>query len=385
MSFVSLNISGSQTNVLEFNDESPEIKFLNESFVRHLRSICRDDPVLFDAVYINVNVLDKDYSTERFSVLYNMLPESFVLDTNLTFNDFCTAWEAHHNTLANKFGFYFKKSKLDINVVEDHVKMWTVLSGLKTFDWCAVLAFRDLHASVESAFHRKTLGDFHRIMSNALSCQPQMIAGYLQRAQPTAFMFQEACMTNLVEWTETIGMAGYQIVLNESGTTGFFIPTTTQYELISVTPDETKFSEETAAISIEFGGERLTLISSHLSSKNRSKAKCAKNYEDQMVSLINFCQGFPKYVVGSDINHHPSNVVGLIPSENIATTNKERTWVQAQKGKAGVNDQGCKDHFISNLDMKTFAVGMITAGCELTKLPNEVLHPFDHYLIEITV
>ena len=209
---------------------------------------------------------------------------------------------------------------------------------------------------------------------------------------------------NFQKWTDAIEGVGYQIILNENKTTGFFIPNTTFIEPVNVPADETKFNEETCAIIIDDNDKKVLLVSSHLNSKSREAAKCPKNYEDQLVSLTNFLSGHQFYVCGADINHHPE-LDNITPAKFVATTNKCRTAIQAQQKKIDVVDTGCKDHFITNYAVCQFGVGMISPGYNvthfldhrrfpgdemtplshnLTKLPNAD-HPFDHYLIEMVL
>lgn len=97
--FVSLNIAGSQTNTLEFDDETPEIRFLDSAFRGHLLSMCSGDATKVSEIYKLVNNLDKNYSTERFAAQYNNLPSWFITDTSLTFEEFKISWFANYDAL----------------------------------------------------------------------------------------------------------------------------------------------------------------------------------------------------------------------------------------------------------------------------------------------
>ena len=286
--------------------------------------------------------------------------------------------------------------------------MLQITEAMVVFDWCVILAFRDIQESPDE-FKRRTLFDFRSAMDESLKSQPLLVANYISLTKPCAFMFQEASMSteeDFQKWTDAIEGVGYRIILNENKTTGFFIPNTTFIEPVSVPADETKFSDETCAIIIDDSGDdgcdrKVLLVSSHLNSKSREAAKCPKNYEDQLVSLVNFLSGHQFYVCGADINHHPA-LDNIIPAKFVATTNKCRTAIQAQEEEIDVVDTECKDHFITNYatDNGQFGVGMISPGYnvrmstntsylherfhELTQLPNR-LHPFDHYLIELVL
>lgn len=68
----------------------------------------------------------------------------------------------------------------------------------------------------------------------------------------------------------------------------------------------------------------------------------------------------------------------------MATTNKERTWLQAQVNKANVVARSCKDHLISDLSLLKSEVTLINGFNLNVLLPTE-MHPYDHYIVAAQV
>jgi hypothetical protein len=66
--------------------------------------------------------------------------------------------------------------------------------------------------------------------------------------------------------------------------------------------------------------------------------------------------------------------------EEVATTNKERTWMQPQVRKADTVTRSCKDHILSDLTLNTCEVSIITGSNLNILIPTE-MHPYDHYLV----
>jgi hypothetical protein len=66
--------------------------------------------------------------------------------------------------------------------------------------------------------------------------------------------------------------------------------------------------------------------------------------------------------------------------EEVATTYKERTWMQPQVRKANTVARSCKDYIISDLNLNTCEVSIINGSNLNILIPTE-MHPYDHYLV----
>ena len=79
-----LNFSENNYSPFEFNDNTPEIAFLDEVFTRELERVAAEAKWGDVAnIYTYVNKLSQHYQAERFSPLYNRLTESFITSENV--------------------------------------------------------------------------------------------------------------------------------------------------------------------------------------------------------------------------------------------------------------------------------------------------------------
>lgn len=399
--FVTLNLAGSQTNIAEFRDGSNEIDFVDQRFQEHMSALSESEVDIFDT-YDKVQKLDRFLSVERFSPLYNRNTEQYVSCPEKTQEEFRRDWRAQYDRLiANdtaKEEYFYEKAGC---VYSDKGTFEDILNSMCLFDWCAVLVFRDV---LREDFPKKTLAAFHDVMTQAFLSKPNVVARYLEENRPTAFFIQEFTFlagAGEQEWMNEVTNVGYQLVFNDEKNTAFCIPSDAVYERVIVLPipdRDTLFERETLAILIDDAISvtgKVLLVNTHLSSKNRKKAKGAlKNHEDQLHDLMAFVHDarastgdvLHPFMLGGDFNHFPGRAVEMgnvvEPPEDVATTNKCRTHAQPQRSKIGVFDTGSKDHFVTNLPFTIRSCEVQPGSGTLIPCPS---HPFDHYFVKCEV
>ena len=135
--------------------------------------------------------------------------------------------------------------------------------------------------------------------------------------------------------------------------------------------------------------DNLILFSGHLSSK---KEKNIDQIKKMLTSLQKVRKIYPSHhlIVGCDVNNFLKTVppfLNVYPDkENIPTTLKKRTYLQPQVNKANEVAQQCRDHLITDLELKNRKVLGITgeSSNNIGYLPCEK-HPYDHFLVTATI
>lgn len=378
------NVADGNTSPFEYNDNTPEIAFLDARFSAILTTLVSD----VDATYTHVNRLSKDYQDARFSPLYNLFTESLILAKKQpSLSSFKRRWMAYHRALLladpSLEAFQYQKSKLDISASADRVVMKDTLAALVVFDYAMLLTLRELSTADIPAPARKTLRAFHESAVALRANKKQMIAEFLKHNNIDMFMLQELQGTPQ-EWNKVLRPHGYQIVMNAAKNTGIIIRKSKAFTRVTFPTSDTKLHDEILVLNID----DVYYISAHLNSKDAKKAGTPKNYEDQWTFLCKWIPAGAKYVIGIDANHHPSTIRGMreFPSDaTISTTRKQRTSMQAQQHKIAKLDEGCKDHIITNYRIRGGQIRMLTDGGNVERLLPNAEHPCDHFISFATI
>lgn len=392
-----INVADGNTSPFEYNDESKEIAFLDKAFCENLKAVVGNEQDIA-TLYANVNRLSKDYTNQRYSPLYNRLTDKWIrCDTTPTHKLFRRAWIQHHNALYKENQelkeFHYTHAKLNITNTADVKIMREIAESLCLFDYCMILALRDIRACDTYPFSRIALDDFHSDAEEMRAGKLEMIGKFLIDQKLNALMVQEVT-TNVKEWQHMLASHGYKIYMNSHKNTGIILCTTEKVKKVNVPLTKTMLSNEVLALQCG----NLLLISAHMNSKNHEKAKGnPKNYEDQMAELLAFIEQYKvanptmQVIVGMDCNHHPvikRNVGSIFPKNtSIATTRKERTSMQAQQHKIHVRDTGTKDHIFVDISSRILHGNVLTLspnGNTHQLLPNND-HPCDHFVSVVTI
>jgi hypothetical protein len=396
------NVADGNTSPFEYNDETSEIAFLDNTFTAILKTLVKDNKGSVDATYTNVNRLSKDYQDERYSPLYNLLTEPLVLAKKTpSLLSFKRKWMANHRALLaadpGLEAFQYQKSKLDAAKKGDRAIMKATLAALVVFDYAMVLTMRALRDAV-GVGGRKSLRGFHESAAAIRTNKKQMLCDFLKSNAVDVFMVQEVQGTTK-QWNAVLGKGGHQIVLNLAGNTGIIVSKAdaAKYERVDFPVTDTKLHDEILVLKTrevadsKAAGIDTYYISAHLNSKDAKKAGTPKNYEDQWALLCKWIKALPKkakYVLGIDANHHPdfanasvSNTMHAFPADaSTSTTRKQRTSMQAQQHKIAKLDEGCKDHVVTNKRIRQGGVRMLTAGGDTSRLLPNAEHPCDHFI-----
>jgi len=386
------NVADGNTSPFEYNDETPEIAFLDKTFTATLKTLVKDNHGSVDATYTHVNRLSKDYQDARYSPLYNLLTEPLVLAKKTpSLLSFKRKWMAHHRALLEADpsleAFQYQKSKLDPTKKADRAIMKATIAALVVFDYAMVLTMRELRDAA-GVGGRKTLREFHESAAAIRANKKQMLCDFMKSNAVDVFMVQEVQGTTK-EWNAVLGKGGHQIMLNAAGNTGIIVSKAdaAKYERVDFPVTDTKLHDEILVLK----AADTYYISAHLNSKDAKKAGTPKNYEDQWAFLCKWLKGLPKkakYVIGIDANHHPdfasasvSGTMHAFPADaSTSTTRKQRTSMQAQQHKIAKLDEGCKDHIVTNKKIRQGEVRMLTAGGDTSRLLPNAEHPCDHFI-----
>jgi hypothetical protein len=379
-----VNLADGNTSPYEYNDNSPEIAWLDKRFSSLLKENVSD----VDAMYTTINKLSKDYEDTRFSPFYNLMTESMVLSkTKPSWRSFLTVWNRNNKALLsadiNLEALRVVKAKLS-----KPSELKPIYAALAKFDYVMMLALRDLQTYTykgKKKFARITPRQFIESSASLRQGKQKMICEFLKRNNVTAMMVQEAKGPTSV-WNNILAPYGYKIIMNSSENTGCIVPISFVGEVVPMPESDTKLHEE--SLIIVDTQTSIIYMSIHFNSKDAKKAGTPKNYENQWEFLCNFLKQLPsgvKYIIGADANHHPETTtrgMKMFPyTGDVSTTRKQRTSMQAQGHKVGKLDEGCKDHIITNFaKLKNGHVTMLTEGGDISKfLPNSN-HPCDHFI-----
>ena len=67
------------------------------------------------------------------------------------------------------------------------------------------------------------------------------------------------------------------------------------------------------------------------------------------------------------------------------TTNKKRTYIQAQLHKADIEVKEVKDHILTNIPIKLFSRDLVNQQKVSSELLPSDCHPFDHFIVAATL
>lgn len=129
---------------------------------------------------------------------------------------------------------------------------------------------------------------------------------------------------------------------------------------------------------------KLILISAHLSSKEKQCKREAELLLSDIESLLSDNKD-KSFILGVNSNYFiEQEEFSICPNIKEAwTSNKCRSFLQAQFDKAQLVDKSVKDHIISNCEIKNAKVESIDEERELHNglyIPNKY-HPFPSYIV----
>ena len=423
--FFTLNFGagGEANSWCEFYSSNPWIPQVSNEMKKKMLSLTDEKRAQLDEA---LGILEKA-TQSRYSIAFWKIAAIAMFEQNLSFAEFVVAWNARFAELTSDpelekmlKGRCISKQKIaEIREsASDEAEAKRLIDEEKNAKYILskdLLCEYDFYVA-ESVRKTMSLKDVLQSLDDAADAYVnkfRQLGAFLAKFgdMPFFFALQELDKKAVDEIRKVILGSGFYLWTNRDQTSGFLFPekwASFAKEVSLPQNSETSTFEEIFGIEI-FG---ITLLSVHLSSKNRAKAKKEtplKNHEDQWLELRDFLKN-GRVVLFGDFNFFPGvddlpEEVICIPPNGVPTTDKERTWCQAQRKKIDLRDTATKDLIYSNFgSLRDWWVGFISDEsifgdkAHLTKstepissaletgyysqlLPNPLKHSFDHYLV----
>lgn len=388
MKTLTINFASSQTSIFEFHETiyEPDTQFLD---LKHLVSrnmknylnkydIRKNDGSINEQFYELLSTVDQDYGNDkRYSISFNpeIDIEKYVsLNDNdgyaLYKQDWCQFYNANFANVA-KDDNGLTMNQYFINKVKEK---WTkrnfpnpenitgqnICSILSLFDFLIMKSFVDAANEAGNRNYKTIIQTMHKEMQDNNRNNSRTLISYIIKHNIHVTFLQELQDEAVTKLTQGLRNTDYELKYRKtkSNMSGIILKKGLN-PVVSEPPQLSGSSlEETIFVYVE--RYNMFLISTHLSSKNRKDANKEKNmpnnnknYDDQWTALNQYIEilsnTYPEVIIilGGDLNHHPEISVNIFPPDNnVKTTMKQRTSMQAQPKKIDVLDKKTADHIM---------------------------------------
>jgi hypothetical protein len=324
----------------------------------------------------NIGRIDQLYQRERYTPIYN--PTAGVVDGRLIDRPtFESLWEQQFERIAKAEFSRENRNNMKLFDFLTYCTLVAYSNGVKDlhnipFEACSA----EKYQALQQRFHQKSFVNEERKVKKTIAV--------LDKRQVDIIFLQE---TNQ-KFRDALRLNGHYHLMAREGIDSCILIRKDSFR--NCTPElELEFATSNwneDSLWCRLG--RLILISVHLSSK---KEKNEKQVAAFLRDVHELRASHPEYhlLIGIDANSFidskQEQALRLFPTkEEVATTYKERTWIQAQVGKANVVARSCKDHLISDLSLLKCEVTLINGANLNVLIPTEA-HPYDHYLVSAQI
>jgi hypothetical protein len=357
---VTINVgftSDQDVSITEYHDGSPKLRRASDWFIDHLMKIFNHDVIEVKKFYKSAGLTERKFKGLRNSISYCLDWLDFIFSSEFTETLYEENFKRHCDELFEKDPQLLIDLIKIANVKDRTVLQMESLRDLARFDYFVALALKQFFSKEEIVDMRKIADEMStmkiskildELVSNKCN-QPDIAEKIMFLQELTPFAIEEI--------HKLLSNTNYFLVSNPQLTTGIILPTAWKDYISTVDQipaDSTKLFEESLCVTI---GNKLLLLSAHLSAKSRQKSEGKlKNYQDQMILLNSFLSSHEVVIGGCDFNHFVSATCSSDENCNSlcaelkypftlssSTCRKERTFMQVQYDKADHRDCGSKD------------------------------------------
>lgn len=431
---ISLNVGftdGSVTSIVEFLD-SNNTNLLNASKALHQDYLSQHPE--YQHIFANASKLERNFKENRLSVTFDrkLIDRLFDVDDQQFNNQ-----HQYIQMCQNKFdamvsnqeslNYYFRKAHVNSKSELDNI-----IQDLFRFDFIC-------HELIKQHFTKEQLHQMHDEAENMSTGKIEKILYSINQryfgesfCQDKAFFLQELTPSSVQFLRSSLDNTEYELYTNQKELVAIIIPKNWRNIFSSIRvrddlleEDDTLLSNEFLLLELTDSSTTIYLNSVHFSAKKRENAnhnQPKKNREDQLLSYNKFLEQMTAsfaqddmernlfLVFGCDFNQETMSVskdsslnhcsiisaTQKVPTIDVATCRKQRSFLQVQWNKAHVLDEGSKDGIgvvgkqgIMILDYK---VGYLSGsylenprdkreGNSSDVLIPNGFHPYDHFAV----